>query len=110
AVMVEKPFGCNLAEARTVVDGARAARRPVMVAENFRFFRAERTLRHLLDEGMVGRITSVVCVDRRDQPSQTQGPWVKSMEHPFLREIAVHHFDSFRYLFHRQPVSIYAAS
>lgn len=110
AVMVEKPFGCNLAEAQTVVDRARAAGRPVMVAENFRFFRAERTLRHMLDEGVAGRITGVVCVDRRDQPSQTQGPWVKSMEHPFLREIAVHHFDSFRYLFNRQPAAIFAAS
>ena len=110
AVMVEKPFGCNLAEAQTVVDRARAVGRPVMVAENFRFFRAERTFRHMLDEGVAGQLTGVVCVDRRDQPSQTQGPWVKSMEHPFLREIAVHHFDSFRYLFNRQPVAIFAAS
>jgi predicted dehydrogenase/predicted AlkP superfamily phosphohydrolase/phosphomutase len=110
AVMVEKPFGCNLAEAQTVVDRARAAGRPVMVAENFRFFRAERTLRHMLDEAVAGRVTGVVCVDRRDQPSETQGPWVKSMEHPFLREIAVHHFDSFRYLFNRKPAAIFAAS
>lgn len=110
AVMVEKPFGCNLAEAQTVVDRAKAGGRPVMVAENFRFFQAERTLRHMLDEGKAGRITGVVCVDRRDQPSETQGPWVKSMENPFLREIAVHHFDSFRYLFNRQPVAIFAAS
>ena len=110
AVMVEKPFGCNLAEAQTVVDRAGAVGRPVMVAENFRFFQAERTLRHMLDEGAVGRIAAAVCVDRRDQPSHTQGPWVKSMAHPFLREIAVHHFDSFRYLFNRQPVAIFAAS
>ena len=54
--MVEKPFGCNLAEAQTVVDRARAVGRPVMVAENFRFFQAERTLRHMLDEGVVGRM------------------------------------------------------
>ncbi|MGH7930211.1 MAG: Gfo/Idh/MocA family protein, partial [Candidatus Binatia bacterium] len=110
AVMVEKPFGCNLAEAQAVVDRARAVGRQVMVAENFRFFQAERTLRHMLDKGMAGRIVSAVCVDRRDQPSHTQGPWVKGMAHPFLREIAVHHFDSFRYLLNRQPVSIFAAS
>jgi predicted dehydrogenase/predicted AlkP superfamily phosphohydrolase/phosphomutase len=110
AVMVEKPFASNLKEAQSVVDRARLAGLPIMVAENFRFFQAERTMRHMLDEGVAGRITSVVCVDRRDQPSQTQGSWVKSMDHPFLREIAVHHFDSFRYLFHRQPVAIFAAS
>ena len=71
--MVEKPFGCNLAEAQTVVDRARAVGRPVLVAENYRFFQAERTLRHMLDKGAVGRIAGAVCVDRRDQPSRTQG-------------------------------------
>jgi predicted dehydrogenase/predicted AlkP superfamily phosphohydrolase/phosphomutase len=110
AVMVEKPFACTLAEAQAVVDRARAVKRPVMVAENFRFFQAERTVRHMLDSGMAGRIGSVVCVDRRDQPSHTQGPWVKGMDQPFLREIAVHHFDTFRYLLNRQPAAIFASS
>jgi predicted dehydrogenase len=110
AVLVEKPFGCNLEEAVQVVQHAQTAGRPVMVAENYRFFRAERTVRHLLDEGVAGRLRGAVCVDRRDQPSHTQGPWVKDLEHAFLKEIAVHHFDSFRYLFNRQPVSLFARS
>ena len=79
-----------------------------MVAENYRFFQAERTLRRFLDSGTAGTVRRAVCVDRRDQPSDTQGAWVKTMEQPFLTEIAVHHFDSFRYLFDRQPVSIWA--
>ena len=106
AVMVEKPFACNLQEAAAVVERARAVGRPVLVAENYRFFQAERTVRHMLDEGVAGRVGAAVCIDRRDQPSHAQGPWVKTMAHPFLSEIAVHHFDSFRYLFNRQPVSI----
>jgi predicted dehydrogenase len=110
AVMMEKPLGLDLHEAVTVVQRARAVGRPMMVAENYRFFPAERTLRHMLDLGMVGRMSSAVCIDRRDQPSHTQGPWVQSMENPFLTEIAVHHFDSFRYLFNRQPSSIFAKS
>jgi predicted dehydrogenase len=107
---VEKPFAPNVQEAVQVVTRAHAVGRPVLVAENYRFFQAERTFRHLLDEGRIGRIASVVCIDRRDQPSHTQGPWVQGMEYPFLTEIAVHHFDSFRYLFNRQPVSILATS
>jgi predicted dehydrogenase len=59
---------------------------------------------------MAGRIGAAVCIDRRDQPSHTQGAWVKNMAEPYLTEIAVHHFDSFRYLFNRQPVSISATS
>jgi predicted dehydrogenase len=110
AVLVEKPFGSTLQEAVQVVQRAREVQRPVVVAENYRFFQAERTIRHLLDTGVVGHISSLLCIDRRDQPSHTQGPWVKSLPEPFFTEIAVHHFDSFRYLFKGQPVSIFARS
>jgi predicted dehydrogenase len=110
AVMVEKPLATSLTEAASLAERARAVARPLMVAENYRFFPAERTLRRMLDDGIAGRVGSAVCVDRRDQPSQTQGAWVKSMDHPFLSEIAVHHFDSFRYLFTRQPISVFARS
>lgn len=110
AVMVEKPLAASLAEAVDVVKTAREENRPVMVAENYRFFQAERTLRRVIDEGRVGQIHAVFCVDRRDQPSNTQGAWVKSMAEPFLIEIAVHHFDSFRYLFDSKPASVWARS
>jgi predicted dehydrogenase len=107
-VLAEKPLACDLNEAAAVIARSDAAQRPAMVAENYRFFAAERTVRRMLDQAIPGRIRSVVCIDRRDQPSATQGGWVKAAEHPFLSEISVHHFDSFRYLFNRQPVSIYA--
>jgi predicted dehydrogenase len=110
AVMVEKPFSLDLAEALAVVERAYAVRRPVLVAENYRFFQAERTFRRLLDDGSVGQIGSALCIDRRAQPSSTQGPWVQEIEEPFITEIAVHHFDSFRYLFAREPVAMLANS
>jgi hypothetical protein len=81
-----------------------------MVAENYRFYQAERTLRSMLENEVAGRLHWAECVDRRRQPSDTQGPWVRAMDHPFLTEIAVHHFDSFRYLFGRRPASVFALS
>lgn len=110
AVLVEKPFGSTLEEAVQVVKRAREVNRPVVVAENYRFFQAERTVRHLLDTGRVGRLSTVICIDRRDQPSHTQGPWVKRMAEPFFMEIAVHHFDSFRYIFNQRPQTLFARS
>jgi len=110
AVMVEKPLAASLPEAVDVVRTASESGRPVMVAENYRFFQAERTLRRVIASGELGRIDSVFCVDRRDQPSGSQGDWVKSMPEPFLTEIAVHHFDSFRYLFDAQPKTVWASS
>lgn len=109
-VLIEKPLAASLAEAVGVVAHARRLSRPVMVAENYRFYRAERTLRQLLASDKAGRLHWAQCVDRRDQPASSQGSWVKAMDHPFLSEIAVHHFDSFRYLFDRRPASIFAAS
>ena len=35
---------------------------------------------------------------------------MKGIDYPFLSEIAVHHFDSFRYLFERKPVAMTARS
>jgi predicted dehydrogenase len=110
AVMVEKPMATSLTDAATVIEAARTASLPVMVAENYRFSPAERTVRRLLAAKRAGRISSAVCIDRRDQPSSTQGVWVKGTDHPFLMEIAVHHFDSFRYLFNGQPASMFATS
>jgi len=110
AVMVEKPLAASLPDAVDVVATARDVNRPVMVAENYRFFQAERTLHKLLSEGKAGKIDAVFCVDRRDQPSGSQGEWVKRMAEPFLTEIGVHHFDSFRYLLGLKPASVWARS
>jgi predicted dehydrogenase len=108
AVLTEKPFATTLADAHGVVSTARSAGRHVVVAENYRFYQSERTIGRWVAEGRLGRIVSAVCVDRRNQPPSEQGLWVGNMEHPQLVEIAVHHFDSFRYLLQRNAVSMTA--
>src|SRR5262249_24970073 len=107
-VLTEKPFTTNLGDAHKVISKASAIGKHIIVAENYRFFAAERTIGRWLAEERIGRIGTVVCVDRRNQPPSEQGPWVATMEYPQLVEIAVHHFDSFRYMFHRDAVSIVA--
>ncbi|MGE5218230.1 MAG: alkaline phosphatase family protein, partial [Chloroflexota bacterium] len=105
-VLIEKPFATTLSDARQVIQKARAVGKHIIVAENYRFYAAERTVRQWLAGDRLGGIATVVCVDRRNQPPSEQGPWVGNMDHPQLVEIAVHHFDSFRYLFRRNAVSI----
>ena len=107
-VMVEKPFTRTIEEAWRVIDCAEATGKAVIVAENFRFVPAERTVRKLVQDDLVGPITSVTFVDRRRMPSSTQGPWMAAMDYPQLQEIAVHHFDSLRSFFGCQPRSIAA--
>jgi predicted dehydrogenase len=107
-VLVEKPFAMSVEEGQAVIDVAAAAGKQVMVAENYRFFPAERTVRRWITEGRLGRPTIVTCIDRRAQPPRDLKPWAAALAHPQLVEIAVHHFDSFRYLLDVRPMRVTA--
>lgn len=107
-VLVEKPFVLSVEQGEAVIDAADAAKRHVMVAENYRFFPAERTTRRFVAEGRVGVPSTVTCIDRRAQPPADLKPWAASLPYPQLVEIAVHHFDSFRYLLDRRPARVAA--
>lgn len=58
-VMVEKPFGINLAEAETLTRRAAAAGRRLFVHHNRRFEPAFRLIREVMDAGLLGPIHSV---------------------------------------------------
>jgi predicted dehydrogenase len=103
AVMVEKPFAPTVADARRILKKANAMGKPVVVAENYRFARAERTVRKVVQDGLLGPLRSVTLIDRRRLPSHEQGPWVADMAYPHLKEIAIHHFDSLRSWLHASP-------
>ena len=106
AAFVEKPFAHDVAAAEQLLAVSRETGRPVMVAENYRFRPAERTVRKLIAEGAVGPIDNATLVDRRNMPSHTEGPWVAKMEYPQLQEIAIHHFDSLRYMLGERPTTV----
>lgn len=108
AVLVEKPLAPDVEAARRMIDHARRARRPLVVAEQFRFVPAERTVRKLVMDGVLGRLSNATLVDRRRMPAGTQGDWMATIEYPQLQEVAVHHFDSLRSFFDRNAVEISA--
>lgn len=108
AVMVEKPLATSVEDAERVLQASERAGRPVVVAENYRYWPSERTVRHLIREGRIGRVDSATLIDRRHMPAHTEGPWLASIEYPQLQEIAVHHFDSLRAFFDRKPTAIAA--
>jgi predicted dehydrogenase len=110
AVMVEKPFTLVVEDARRVLARAEAAGRPVVVAENYRYWQAERTVRKLVQDGLIGRPDSAQLVNRRPMPKATEGPWLGMMEFRQLQEIAIHHFDSLRSFFGLRPTSIAASA
>lgn len=105
-VMVEKPLAVTVGEGRRVLERAKAAGRQVIVAENYRFWPSERTVRRLLQERFLGSLDYATMIDRRNQPSRGEGPWFGKIEYPQLQEIATHHFDSMRGFFGAEPSSI----
>ncbi len=105
-VMVEKPLAVTVADGRRVLERARSVGKQVIVAENYRFWPAERTIKRLLDEKFLGVLDNAIMVDRRNQPSRVEGPWFGQIEYPQLQEIATHHFDSLRGFFGARPTSV----
>lgn len=105
-VMVEKPLATTVEEGRRVLEKSRAVGKQVIVAENYRFWPAERTIQRLLAEGFLGAVDNAMMTDRRHQPARTEGPWLAKLQYPQLQEIATHHFDSLRSFFGAQPRNI----
>jgi predicted dehydrogenase len=105
-VMVEKPLSMTVEEGRQLLDRAKAVGKQVIVAENYRFWPAERTIQRLLQQGFLGELDNAIMIDRRHQPSGTEGPWFGKIQYPQLQEIATHHFDSLRAFFGAQPANL----
>ena len=103
AIICQKPFCCDLAEATRMAEIAESAGIRLIVHENFRFQPWYRALKHALDAGRVGQLLQVTF---RLRPGDGQGPdayldrqpYFQAMERFLVHETAVHWIDTFRYL------------
>lgn len=98
-ILIEKPFTPTVAEAAAVLAKAAEVGRQVIVAEQYRFWAAERTVKKLLEEGRIGRVDHCTFVDHRAMRAASEGPWLATVDYPQLQAVAVHHFDSLRMWF-----------
>ena len=64
AVMTEKPFAADVAQARSVLKRADEVGKPVLVAENYRYWPAERTVRKLVQEDLLDEFPEIVFLDQ----------------------------------------------
>lgn len=103
AVICQKPFGRDYAEALEIESVARAAGITLAVHENFRFMPHFREARRLIDAGRLGALHSIAF---RLRPGDGQGPraylerqpYFQGMERFLVFETAIHLIDTFRYL------------
>ena len=104
-VLVEKPIAESMEGARAMVRAADAHKRTLMVTQQFRYQDQPRCLRKLIAEGAIGTVDHLVV------EFQLQGllfGWRQRMRHPFLMDMAIHHFDMMRYLLGRNAVRVLA--
>ncbi len=104
-VLVEKPLSDTLRHASQMVQLAEHRKRILMVTQQYRYQDAPRTLRKLIAQGAIGTIDHMVV------EFQIQGllfGWRQRMEHPFLMDMAIHHFDLMRYLLGQNAMKVQA--
>ncbi len=103
AIICQKPFCRDLAEARQAVAMAKAAGVPLVVHENFRFQPWYRAIKAEIEAGRIGRLLQITF---RLRPGDGQGPeayldrqpYFQSMERFLVHETAVHWIDTFLFL------------
>jgi predicted dehydrogenase len=103
-VLEEKPLAMNLADAHRLVDLARKNNLVHTVIQNRRFHPAVRKIRRLLDQGLIGEITTV-NIDFF-VPAHFGG-FREKMDHVLLTDMAIHPFDVARYLTGANAESVY---
>lgn len=91
-VLCEKPIAFDYSESVEIVARAEKENIPFMIAENYRRFPYVRKMKKLLDEGVIGAISTIDIQFRRyHQVSRKYAVRI-------LDDIGVHHFDMLRYL------------
>lgn len=94
ATLVEKPFSTSLAAATALVELAERNDVPLVVGQNLRYMRAQRTVRRLLAQGALGQVRMVVCQSYR--PPELR-PRLSPPDRHAMFDTAVHHLDALRH-------------
>jgi predicted dehydrogenase len=103
-VLEEKPLALSLTDAHRLVDLAEKNNLVHAVIQNRRFHPGVRKIRRLLDQGLIGEITTV-NIDFFVPPHF--GGFREKMDHVLLRDMAIHPFDTARYLTGANAESVY---
>ena len=103
-VLEEKPLAMSLIDAHRLIDLAEQNKLVHAVIQNRRFHPGVRKIRRLLDQGFIGEITTV-NIDFF-VPAHFGG-FREKMDHILLTDMAIHPFDTARYLTGADAESVY---
>jgi len=96
-VLCEKPLATSLGDAVDLVDVARRERRVLMVSQNYRYNAPFRAVQRVIKGGHLGDLASIRVSCRRDTRTLfAPGDFRYAMRHPYVLDMAIHHFDLMR--------------
>ena len=104
AVLCEKPFAMNAAEARAMVAAATAARRPLIEAFHYRFHQVVRTAERLIRDGAIGNPRSgraAFSVPIAKTAGELR--WIRSQGGGALMDLGCYPLHALRTLFGTEP-------
>jgi predicted dehydrogenase len=103
-VLGEKPMADSMANARKMVAAAQKAGKIYAVIQNRRYDPRIRRLRHFIENGPLGPLTTV---DSDFYIGAHFGGFRDRMEHVLVLDMAIHTFDQARFLTGADPVAVY---
>jgi predicted dehydrogenase len=103
-VLTEKPLAASPADARAIVAAAQDANRLHAVIQNRRYLAEARRIRRFVDAGTIGASTSIHC--EFFVPPHFGG-FREEMDHVLLLDMAIHTFDSARFLSRCDPRGVF---
>lgn len=103
-VLGEKPLADSMAHAREMVTAAQQAGKIYAVIQNRRYLAPIRRLRHFLETGAIGELTTLNC---DFYIGAHFGGFRDRMKHVLLLDMAIHHFDAARYVAGADAVAVY---
>lgn len=112
-VLIEKPLALSLSDCESICAGAQDAKGQVMVGFHMRWHRLVRQARVLLQQGLLGPIEAILTVWNspiRYDGSLASWRYTREAGGGALVEIAVHHFDLWRFLLQSEVQEIFAMS
>jgi predicted dehydrogenase len=107
-VLVEKPFTLRLTDAIKLVRLAEQKGAALVVAQNYRYMRAYKAVRRLVQKGALGPIGLISCQYFR--VPHEMAPSLARLTHSILWGMGVHHLDALRYILGQEVVGVLTES
>ena len=108
AILSQKPFAMNYADAARMVELCYEAGIVLMINQQARWAPAHRALKHVIDSGQLGHVYSVTHLLRafQDHP----GSWYVALENFNIVDHGIHYIDLSRYFTGRTPERVKATT